>query len=45
MNPEVALDIRFDSDFEGGNLDFVVQSGINEFDLFLRNDTNTRGHT
>ncbi len=45
MNPAVQLLLKFDSDFEGGNLDFVVQSGINEYDVFLRNDSNTRGHT
>lgn len=45
MNPSHQFSIKFDSDFEGGNLDFVVQSGINEYDLFVRNDSNTRGHT
>jgi hypothetical protein len=37
--------LRFDSDFESGNLDAVVQRASAEFDLFMRVDTNTRGHT
>lgn len=35
--------LEFDSNFEGGNLDAVYyESG--EYRLFLRTDTNTRGH-
>jgi len=34
----------FDSNFESGNLDMVVQVGPREFDLFMRVDSNTRGH-
>ncbi len=45
MNPNVDLAVQFDSDFECGNLDFIIQTGINEYDIFVRNDSNTRGHT
>ena len=34
----------FDSCFEGGNLDVVVKSKDNEYDLYMRDDSNTRGH-
>jgi len=34
----------FDSSFESGNLDMVVQVGPREFDLYMRVDANTRGH-
>lgn len=37
--------IEFDSSFECGNLDMAIRVKKNEFDLFLRSDTNTRGHT
>lgn len=37
--------IVFDSAFEGGNLDMAVKIKKTEYDLFLRCDTNTRGHT
>lgn len=37
--------LKFNSDFEGGNLDAVIQRGSSEFDLFMRVDTNTKGHT
>lgn len=37
--------LKFNSDFEGGNLDVAIQRSANEFDLFMRVDTNTRGHT
>ena len=37
-------DHLFDSDFEGGNLDFVVEAGPGEYDCFVRSDTNTKGH-
>ena len=36
--------ITFDASFEGGNLDLVIQTGENEFDLYMRIDTNTKGH-
>eukprot|EP00826_Nyctotherus_ovalis_P008165 TRINITY_DN12104_c0_g3_i6.p1 TRINITY_DN12104_c0_g3~~TRINITY_DN12104_c0_g3_i6.p1 ORF type:complete len:254 (+),score=54.23 TRINITY_DN12104_c0_g3_i6:213-974(+) len=34
----------FDSNFESGNLDRVSISSVNEYNLFLNPDTNTRGH-
>ena len=36
--------LRFNSDFENGNLDMAVRTGDDVYDLFLRADTNTRGH-
>lgn len=46
MNPTLDLknELRFDSCFEGGNLDCVIKVTPNEYDLFLRIDSNTRGH-
>ena len=44
MNPDVDCDFEFNSKFESGNLDMVVQSGPNEFDCFMRVDSNTIGH-
>lgn len=38
-------DLQFDSDFESGNLDMAVQQSKNEFDLFLRIDSNSKGHS
>lgn len=35
----------FDSNFQSGNLDFVTRIKENEYDCFLRSDTNTKGHT
>lgn len=37
--------LLFDSDFECGNLDAAVYVTQNEYDLFMRVDTNTKGHT
>lgn len=34
----------FDSLFECGNLDMVIQIKDNEYDLYMRVDSNTRGH-
>lgn len=34
----------FDSDFECGNLDMAVQTHPRDFSLYMRVDTNTRGH-
>jgi hypothetical protein len=34
----------FNSDFESGNLDMVVQTNSRDFSLYMRVDTNTRGH-
>ena len=35
----------FSSGFEGGNLDCAVKVGSAEFDLFLRVDSNSLGHS
>lgn len=40
-----AGELNFESAFESGNLDLAVKIKKNEYDLFLRSDTNTRGHT
>ena len=37
-------DIKFDSDFESGNLDVAIKRDEFEYDLFMRVDANTRGH-
>ncbi len=37
--------LNFDSDFESGNLDFVIRRSPEEYDLFLRIDSNTKGHS
>ncbi len=45
MQPSVSCgELRFDSDFECGNLDMVVKAQPCEYDLYMRVDTNTRGH-
>lgn len=44
MNPKINSSILFDSRFESGNLDYVIRSKTNEYDLFLRIDSNTSGH-
>ena len=36
--------ILLDSSFESGNLDMAVQIGQNEYDMYMRVDSNTRGH-
>lgn len=33
----------FNSEFEGGNLDKVYEVRPNEFNLYMRADTNTKG--
>ncbi len=38
------LPLAFSSDFESGNLDAAVRLSEFEYDLFLRVDSNTRGH-
>lgn len=40
-----ASTLAFDSDFESGNLDVAIQVGTDEYDLFMRVDSNTKGHT
>jgi hypothetical protein len=50
MNPEYDQQVAegevlsFDSSFESGNLDRVVMVGSHEYDLFMRQDTNSRRH-
>lgn len=34
----------FDSKFESGNLDMAIRIKENEYDLYMRVDSNTRGH-
>ena len=46
MNPTASkTELQFDSNFECGNLDLVVKVAYNDYDLFMRVDSNTRGHT
>jgi hypothetical protein len=42
--PKKADSIEFSGDFESGNLDFALKVSSDEFNIFLRIDTNTRGH-
>lgn len=49
MNPTLEESILekeliFDSNFESGNLDMVIKRKEYEYDIFMRVDTNTRGH-
>jgi hypothetical protein len=46
MNPELSSEneLKFDSNFEGGNLDMVYSPGPNVYDLYMRVDTNTQGN-
>lgn len=37
--------LKFDSYFEGGNLDCAIKVCKDEYDLYLRPDTNTKGHS
>lgn len=36
--------LNFDSFFEGGNLDMAVKLSDLEYDLYMRPDTNSKGH-
>ena len=46
MNPYLGEgEWLFNSLFESGNLDCAIKVGEAEFDLFLRVDSNTKGHT
>lgn len=36
--------LLFDAQFESGNLDRVVMISSNEYDLYMRPDTNSKGH-
>lgn len=49
MNPSIdektaSNELLFDSNFESGNLDMVIKRKDLEYDLFMRVDTNTKGH-
>lgn len=47
MNPKLEnkeTEFVFDSMFESGNLDMVIKPKPNTYDLYMRVDTNTRGH-
>jgi hypothetical protein len=47
MNPRFKKgeSLVFDSCFESGNLDASIKVDEVEYDLFMRVDTNTKGHT
>jgi hypothetical protein len=36
--------LTFDSSFESGNLDMAYRAREDEYNLYMRVDTNTRGH-
>ena len=38
------VDVIFDSCFESGNLDLAIKIKENEYDLYLRVDSNSRGY-
>jgi hypothetical protein len=38
------IEVEFDSNFESGNLDAAVRVSKGEYDIFMRIDSNTRGH-
>ena len=40
-----ATNLKFNSDFESGNLDCAIKVSDKEYDLFMRVDSNTKGHT
>ena len=47
MNPKIEdfeKELIFESNFESGNLDMVIKKSKREYDLYMRVDTNTRGH-
>jgi len=47
MNPNLigtTPELIFDANFESGNLDMVIKVKEFEYDLYMRVDTNTRGH-
>lgn len=45
MNSKATNTLIFNSSFESGNLDVAIQVDDTEYDLFMRVDTNTKGHT
>ena len=49
MNPLLSesymeQELVFDSNFESGNLDMVIKKKDLEYDIYMRVDTNTKGH-
>lgn len=44
MVPEFTNTVEFNANFESANLDRVYFWGGYEFDIFMRNDPNTKGH-
>lgn len=45
MNPDLPdSPLKFDSNFEGGNLDMVFSPVEKEYNLYMRVDTNTKGN-
>lgn len=44
MNPKFPNHPTFDSQFESANLDVVIHVQQEEYDLYMRVDTNTYGH-
>lgn len=44
MNPKFPYHPEFSSDFESGNLDLAIHVEKEEYDLYMRVDTNTYGH-
>ena len=46
INPTIRKEeeLNFESRFESGNLDCVVKISELEYDIFLRIDSNTKGH-
>jgi cytosolic carboxypeptidase protein 2/3 len=43
-NLDTETELVFDSAFESGNLDLVIKPARDVYDLFMRVDTNTKGH-
>lgn len=43
MKPDIEESLKFDSKFESGNLDKVCKVKEDEYDLYIRNDSNTYG--
>lgn len=44
LGVQIPPELKFDSKFECGNLDKVVKISDTEYDLYMRVDSNTRGH-
>lgn len=44
QNPTKMKEVIFDSSFETANLDCAIKVGDYEYDLYMRVDSNTKGH-